>query len=333
MLAILQNFVEKIKHSATNFDIKTLFNKSVISRFLKSDRAMLLFCIGIAFVFWLLNKLSLTFPCIEIVTISYQMPPQKAFLQEPPKEIRVSLKRNGWDLLWKKKGHITLEINEKDDKNITFAEGQLRQNIADIYGVRPDEVGLLGDEHLQLQLEERTEISVPIDVLTDIRFAKNFQMAAPMRINPAMVRVSGAKTLIQRLQRIKTDTLRFENVGEKMTGHVNIKPHPLLSFSQTQVEVTVFGEQFTEKTMYITVAINNAPAQMRIFPNKVRLSCVVGLSRYNVISANDFYVEVDLKNTSLNTTNNTLPISIVSIPDSVKNVKCSPNAVEFYFEK
>lgn len=333
MLTTLQNFIKKIKYSVTNFDIKTLFDKSVIARFLKSDRAVLMACIGTAFIFWLLNKLSLTFPCTEIVAISYKLPPQKAFSQDPPKEIRVSLKRKGWDLLWKKTVHIDLEINEQDNGTVIFPNGQIRQHVADIFGMRPDEVGLLGNEQISVQLEERAVTSLPIDVLTDIRFAKNFQLATPVRINPTTVRVSGPKTLIQRLQGIKTDTLRFENVGEKMTGRVNIKPHPLLSFSQTQVEVAVFGEQFTEKTMYITVAIKNAPAQMRIFPNKVRLSCIVGLSRYNLINANDFYVEVDLKNTSLNTANNTLPISIVNVPDSVKNVKCSPNAVEFYFEK
>ncbi len=333
MLSVFQNFTEKIKHSATNFDIKTLFDKSVITRFLKSDRAVLMACISIAFVFWLLNKLSLTFPCIETVSLTYQVPPQKALSLEPPKEIRVSLKRKGWDLLWKNSTRINLEINEQENGSIVFTNGQIRQYVADIFGVRPDEVGLLNNEQLSLQIEERAETWLPIDVLTDIHFIKNFQLAAPVRLNPTMVKVSGPKTLVQRLQRIKTDTLHFENVGEKMTGRVNIKPHPLLTFSQTQVEVEVFGEQFTEKTMYITVGIKNAAAQMRIFPNKVRLSCIVGLSRYNAINADDFYVEVDVKNMSLNTTNNTLPISIVSIPDSVKNVKCSPNAVEFYFEK
>lgn len=290
-------------------------------------------CIGIAFVFWLLNKLSSQFPSTPTIYLSYQVPPQRALSEVPPLELKASLKRKGWDLLWQSSPHISLEINDIESNKITFTNGELKQYVANAFGLRPDEVGLLGIEQITLHLEARTQKWIPIQVLTDIRFAQNFQLAAPVELNPAAVLVSGPQSLIQRLQHIKTDTLRFENVTDKMKGRIKISPHSLLHFAQTEVEVSVVGEQFTEKTMYITVSVNNAPARLKIFPNKVRLSCIVGLSHYNLVSPSDFEVAVDLKNTSLLTTDNTLPLSIVKIPDAIKNVKCSPNAVEFYFEK
>ena len=92
-------------------------------------------------------------------------------------------------------------------------------------------------------------------------------------------------------------------------------------------------EQFTEKSLFIKVDVKNAPDSLKIFPERIRLTCVLGLSRYNEIAPEDFALEVDLKNIPLNTVNNTIPILVTKQPNYIDNIKLSDRSVEFFFVK
>ena len=85
--------------------------------------------------------------------------------------------------------------------------------------------------------------------------------------------------------------------------------------------------------MFIPIIVKNAPQQLKIFPNKIKLDCTVALSRYAQLSSANFVAEVDLKGAALNSMNNTVTIVLSQFPNFVRNVKFTPKSAEFYFEK
>ena len=73
--------------------------KKIASFKLQEDRAMLITCIGIAFVFWILVKLSQTYPTVKPIMLNIEMPEDKCLLEMPPDDVEAELRGTGWDLM------------------------------------------------------------------------------------------------------------------------------------------------------------------------------------------------------------------------------------------
>jgi len=97
------------------------------------------------------------------------------------------------------------------------------------------------------------------------------------------------------------------------------------------VTVTLKVEQFTERSLFVPITIKNAPDSLKTFPERAKLSCVVGLSKYNDIDKNSFQLVADLKGIPLNTEKNTIPVLVTKQPDFVRAVNFQPRSVEFFF--
>ena len=107
---------------------------------------------------------------------------------------------------------------------------------------------------------------------------------------------------------------------------------------QTYIEpqkVTVKAEieEFTEKSIPVTVWIDQQPDNMRIrlFPNEVEVNFKTGLSRYALIKSEDFGLYVSWEDISRNLPS--LEVKINKLPPAVKSLKISPANVEYLIEK
>ena len=72
-------------------------NRKAFTVKIKEDRATLLACIGIAFVFWLLIKLSQTYRTEKQVLFQFEIPSDKALASVAPEDMTVQLQGTGWD--------------------------------------------------------------------------------------------------------------------------------------------------------------------------------------------------------------------------------------------
>ena len=73
---------------------------------------------------------------------------------------------------------------------------------------------------------------------------------------------------------------------------------------------------------------------MRVFPQLIRLTCVVGLSRFDSISAEDFEIAVQIPDAAKNASGlpgHTAVLELSKKPDFVERVRFSPQSVEFFF--
>ncbi len=293
------------------------------------DRAVLMVCIGIAFCFWLLNKFSMTFQAEEIFHIEYRLPRGRAPSYALPDFVKANVELRGWDLLFRRTRNITLDI--PNDSQSVISSNQIRAAIAQTLGSDP-KIGWISFDQISVKLEAEARKSLRVVVRDSIRFAKGFQLVDSIRVEPEFVVVRGPESLIDKLEFIKTDVLLFEDLNENTTRTIAISDNPILNFDVSEVKAFLEVEQFTEKAMFLPVEIRNTRAKSRVFPNRVKLSCVVGLSKFAKVNPQDFSVSVDSKNVKMNAQNNTLPIFVDKKSPFARNVKCEPNSVEFYFE-
>ena len=294
-------------------------------QFLTRERAVLMVCIGIALCFWVLNRLSTKFRKTTPIRLEYFTPSGKALRWIPPQYANVNWQGTGWDLLTGSKPSVALTVEA--DSIQTF---YLRTIVAQQLG---NEVFSVSPEQINVEIEDIATKIMPIEAVTQLTFGKGFDLADDIELTPSVITVEGAKSVLENLNVLRTDTLRFQKLKDTVETSIRIATSPILKLSQNEVSARLAVEQFTEKSIFVPLTIRNAPQRLQIFPNKIKLDCTVALSRYASLSGENFMAVVDLKNVDVKSKNNTVPIVLLKQPSFVRNVKFSPQSVEFYFEK
>ncbi len=294
-------------------------------QFLTRERAVLMVCIGIALCFWVLNRLSTKFRKTTPVRLEYFTPNGKALRTTPPQYANVSWQGTGWDLLTGSEPRIALTVETDSIQTFYLRTIAAQQLGNDVFSVSP--------EQITVEIEDIATKNVPVEAVAALSFWKGFDLADDIQLTPAVISVEGAKSVLENLNSLKTDTLHFQKLKDTIVTTVKLIPIPILKFSKIEVSAQLAVEQFTEKSLFVPLTIRNAPQRLQIFPNKIKLDCTVALSRYASLSGENFTAVVDLKNVDVKSKNNTVPIVLLKQPSFVRNVKFSPQSVEFYFEK
>lgn len=294
-------------------------------QFLTRERAVLMVCIGIALCFWVLNRLSTKFRKTTPVRLEYFTPMGKALRTIPPQYANVSWQGTGWDLLTGSEPRIALTVETDSIQTFYLRTIAAQQLGNDVFSVSP--------EQITVEIEDIGTKNVPVEAVTILSFWKGFDLSDDIQLTPSVITVEGAKSVLENLSSLKTDTLRFQKLKDTVITSIKLASIPILKFSKTEVSAQLAVEQFTEKSLFVPLTVRNAPQRLQIFPNKVKLDCTVALSRYASLSGENFMAVVDLKNVDVKSKNNTVPIVLLQQPSFVRNVKFSPQSVEFYFEK
>lgn len=300
------------------------------------DRAILLTCIAIALVFWVLVKLSQTYRTVWEVGLDFRVPDKKAMVTPPPRLLEVEIEGTGWELMYEYviRGvpQLTYDLNIATDQFIS--RGQLRNDIMRQMAAADIKVIEVNFDQISLELEDKISRKVPIHLCSALDFAPEYALQTPPELKPDSVLVSGPATLIGTYFEWPTDTLRLTGLQAPKTVNVELATPPQgVQLDIATSSVTLEVEQFTEKSVFVPLTVKNGRDSLKFFPDRLKLTCVVGLSRYNELTANNFTLEVDLKNVQLNESDNSMPVVLTRQPDFVRNIHFTPASVEFFILK
>ncbi len=312
--------------------------EKIASYKLQQDRAMLITCIGIAFVFWVLVKLSQSYPTIKPVVVNIEMPENKALLAYPPTDIQAELKGTGWDLMLEHFYHskIPVFISMLNNNSLYLNQNRMRTEIRNSLRFSAIEVLSVNYEEIQVELDDKVSKKIPIQLEKDLVFSPGNQLKQSPTLTPDSIVITGPVSLLDSLDSWPTTPLVLSDLKSSSTlDWPLVNPGPELILDQSKTSVNLEVEQFTEKTLYIPVTITNATEgdSLKVFPDKIQLTCQVGLSRYNEVLYQNFAIEADLQHVPLQEGKNTVPVKLVRFPLFVKGVKLERQSVEFFIVK
>jgi|APTNR8051073442_1049403.scaffolds.fasta_scaffold03341_2 hypothetical protein len=300
------------------------------------DRAILMICIGIALFFWLLVKLSQNYRMTKEVYITVRTPVSKALSSPPPGNLAVQLQGTGWQLLGEhlagKQIRITYDASNTDQINIS--SGQLRQDIQKKLSSATLRIIDVNFDHILIELEEEVHKKIPVALYAHLDFAPEYQLKEPIHLQPDSILISGPTTLIGSIYSWPTDSLILSGLKHSTRLELTLQQPPkgiLLEASKVKAFIEV--EAYTAKALFIPLSIINAPDSVRVFPDKIKLECTVGLSFYEEVDAGDFVLEVDIGGVRLKEGKTTVPILLKRHPDFVRNIHFTPQAAEFFIFK
>lgn len=304
---------------------------------LQEDRAILLSCFGIALVFWILVKLSQEYTSQKQVSFTYLAPEELALANIPPTDVYATLKGTGWNLMFEYLANSTIpvhfDINEAGEVNLNRA--QLRAELLSALASKELDITEINYDEVNLRAEEKTTKKVPVRYRLQLGFAPEHHLSAPLQINPDSVSLTGAVSVLDNFNSWPTDTLDFLELTNSVSMMIHLqKPPPEIQLSSREAELTIPVEAYTEKSLFVPVQLKNAPSDsLKVFPDKIKVSFAVGLSRYDSVHYTDFELVADLKASSLEKGKNTVPVELLAQPEAVKNIVLSRNAVEFFILK
>jgi len=296
-----------------------------------------LFFLLLSAFFWLLIKLS------DHYTVSYAYPvkltdaPADQFIQKPETNVlRFTVSSSGYDILRinifnNSKHKFEIPLNETvyrkiNDKTYAISTSQLREKLSQQFKLNEAEI-LFSDNELYFEMERLTSKVIPMKLVTDIKFRKEYDFYDSIRFSPKSIEVFGPADLLDSVQTISTSLLKAEDVYASFTKKLNpILPHKALKTNTSQIEVKVDVARFTEVQFEIPV---HSPdnLHLKLFPDVVNIYFSVAMRDYAHIKPDHFFAEVD--DSQINERPQYLSLRLATIPDKIKVLRLSPEKVEY----
>lgn len=267
----------------------------------KNNYIFLLFVL-VAFFFWILINLSKNYEQHVVYNVAYHyLPKHKIFQADPPQNINLKVKQNGFKLL--KNYLIKPEVNLslKDVRSAGFYDAYLLNT--DVYRQLEKQkinsgtlLSVLNDT-LWFKVGRKATKKVPVILNADITYHPAYKSFTGLQLTPDSIIVSGPELQIDRITRVHVEKVNFKDVQENIVTTLKIiKPNlPKIDLDTQEVELNIEVEKITEKTLEIPIKVVNAPkdSHVVIYPKKIAVNFQVKLSEFNQVKAEDFSLIAD----------------------------------------
>jgi YbbR domain-containing protein len=300
---------------------------------------VLITCLFLAIAGWLFLALSNKYVYMAKTVLVYTSAPQKkAFHPLQSDTVDLLVEGTGWQLLFARlrvsPPSISISLEKLNNRNYILFSEQLYsvnnqlETSQKIISVRPDT--------LYFDFSKRTVKKVPVRLVSNLSFLKQFGISDEIELNPGYVTVSGPQEELGKITEWKTDTLKLQDIQRPVVTRVHMKQNVFknVNIFPSSVEVKLPVDEFTEKTLEVPLKIvnNTDYYNVRLYPKKVKVTFMVALSSYQQVNEELVEASVDISEWKFQK-HEQLTVKLTRFPDYCKLVKVAPEKVDFIIDK
>jgi len=321
----LVGFLQHFYHSALKKD--------------KHDWEIILYCLGTASLFWILNAMGKVYHYRISVPIEYVYESKKfVAVSSLPTDIQVEVEGRGWDLarqiwafdpsIFKVKIDKPLETKFLAPRNWSgkFSEMILA---AKVISVTTDTIFCRFDRI------EKKLVGLYVD-LQDIKLRTGYQISSPVRLTPKFIEFVGAASITKNLPDMLPLKVDARNVRESFDQNVAVDfsdeypKNQLLNYSQKAINVQFSVRPSLEEELEIPISLKNQNAQRGLYlkEKKVLLTFLVSETDKGNIKSTDFVVYADFQ--TFNPADSTVEVKLGKSPLSVSDVQVGIEKTRVY---
>ncbi len=236
---------------------------------------------------WLFNNLTGSVKIGVYIVLKYKNAPQKrAFHALQSDTVTTMLQGSGWQMLFQKMNApvkvINVDLHTLENKDYVVLSSQLKQ-LNDEKEFDQQIVSFSPDT-LYFDFSDRATKKVPVKLVTDIKYQRQFAQSNDITLNPSYITISGPGNAIDKIKSWNTDSLILDSVSQTVKTSVTLQPvkEGNLSIYPKTVQVKVPVDEFTEKTIQVPVKLvnNHGFYNVKIFPQKVKITFTTSLNKY-----------------------------------------------------
>jgi hypothetical protein len=297
------------------------------------------FFLGFSAVIWVVVQFSKEYTeVLEMPIIYTNLPKDKILVGDTPKTLDLRIKDRGFYIAWNRvfPQKITVDISDasEDGKSLVYDLELQKSAILSQLDLDYEKVVFL-QKNIKISFEQRAVKKVAILSSIDLSFAVGYSALEEIKLQPDSIMVSGAATILDTLEAIKTKSLKINNISNDVKGKVKLETGNLkeVSLYQEEVNYSVRTEKFTEGKVEIPIKLLNVPegTNVVIFPKDVVIYYQVSLKDFETIDSSSFLVAVDFKNAK--DSDGFLIAQILEEPTQVNNIRLNEKKIQFVIKR
>ncbi len=299
--------------------------------------AFIVSCLG-----WLSLKLSKHYEHslklnIEIVNI----PESMMLAHTADTTISISIKSQGYVLIFNRKlnSFESLKLDFKEfNQNKYFTNNSLKipisniiQKIKNKFDIRNEIISISSDT-IKFKFIQRYSKKIKIEPLVNYTLAKQFFIEDTIVLMPDSATIFGSEQEIQKIKNVYTEIKRYNNLNKTIVDNLNLqildKGIGKIKIKPNRIQIIIPVEKFTEAKYNVQISdfIDEQGYKYKFFPDKCKISCLVGISKYNKITNEDFKVEILQQPQEKS---NLVKLHITQKPPSIKIINIEPSECEY----
>lgn len=260
----------------------------------------------------------------EVVNV----PEDEALRQLPPPTVRAQVEGLGLALIRLRLNPPVVPINaERGEVVLRDAVAEVLKNVQ-LQSVSPST--------FSLQKEPRLTRTVPIELRAEIETPATHDLIAPPHIAPDSVKISGAASIVSRIDAWPTRQVTVENLRDSLITRVMLSDtlSGLVDRNLEATTLTAIAQQFTEGSREIEVTVTGEPSSQRLVtlePSTIRVKYRVLFSQYaEAQQAMDFFATVSFDEIRADTTGRVRPH--IHLPNDIVllDVELIPSTLRYY---
>lgn len=311
---------------------------------LKNDTRIIVFfiCLLAATSLWFLNALSKDYYTTISYPVKYINPPKNQFLaNHPPSRLELKVNAHGFTLLRYKLNlsfspivlnltNITRNVDSSLD-GYKINTNALSQRISGQISNEMELTDIL-PEVFYIKLDSLKTKKIPVKANIETNFKAQFNLQDSISIHPAKVQITGPAAILDTIMFLNTEKKRFDKLDANLSKTLQILHPQNTTIEPGKALIKIHIEKFTEKEIMIPVQIRNKPenVNIKLFPSEIKLTILVGLSKFENVATSDFEVFVDYENSDKSKDN--MEITVLSKATYIKIIRFSPKSVEYLTE-
>lgn len=293
----------------------------------------------VATFIWFLNALSKNYTTeIDYPMVYTDFPEGKVLVGEAPGHLELRINSIGYSILrykiLRKPVPISFKVsafNLNWEQKSSMAFILTRYLNEQISSQLPSELQVLDIKPDTLYFHFSDSESRMVKVAPDLAYTmdKQFTLKNEIQMIPDSILVTGPVVIMDTLSQILTEHSDLGILSRDYRDNLRLKEEPDLEYELSRVECMIEMERFTELQLTIPIEVENVPDTIKLqtFPSGIKLTCRIGLSKYEHVKGHPFRALVDYS--EIDERSEVLPVDVLNLPDYLLSYEYYPKTVEY----
>ena len=296
---------------------------------------------GIAAIFWLLQKMSQEYRYVITVEATYANTPDSLVLVQPlPDELKLKITATGWQLF--RYGVMfnlpVVAINLEDYSGSSVLplynmRASLTEQLSNRYQVES-----VFPSQISLNWQPQVVRMLPIRLVNDIRIDPQFGLKGAVSLTPDSAQVTGPASIVDTMTAVWTDTVQLKDVDASSSGDISLSKDglPNVTLRPKEVAYQFDVQSFTEASFQLPIRLTGAMAeQVSMLQQTVTLHFQLPVDDYGLLTDSAFLLSFDVVASAdgLSETDSTLALQLSRQPENIRKPVLQNQEVRFLFKK
>ncbi len=273
---------------------------------------------------------------VSVPLVLENMKPNRSLAKPVPLTVNVKVHASGWQLVglyFVPDVRYVLDISDISNRFNFVTSKDIVERLRLPQGIQTVDIK---PDTIMVVLDDKIKKTVPVEPVVAMTFREGYGVVGDIESIPDSITLTGAKDLLDKIDRWQTDPLVFSSLKSDVNARVGVSD--TMSFSITPfpaaVTVQIDVQPIAEKSFKgIPVEVNQVPGNRLVvlIPPKIDIIVRGGIEQVAAVEQKDFSSYIDYKSILLDTTGSIHPV--VTTPNDIKIVRQDPERLQYVVRK